>query len=214
MAPGASLIGLKVFGQASSAPTSRFIQAIDYAVADGADVLNESFGGNPFPDNTNDPITLADNSAVDAGVTVVASTGDSGTTNTVGSPASGDKIIAVAATTMFRSYLQTGAYGSPQFSNGTWISNNISSLSSGGITQGQKVPDLAAPGDLGWALCSTNRDIYLDCGGDNGLPSGIQDFGGTSMSSPWSPGPRRWSSRPTNQPTTVCGRRRRWSSGC
>jgi hypothetical protein len=42
MAPGASLIGLKVFGNANTAPTSRFIEAIDYAVTDGADVLNES----------------------------------------------------------------------------------------------------------------------------------------------------------------------------
>ena len=107
MAPGASLVGLKVFGNAPTAPTSRFIQAIDYAVnTAGVDVINESFGGNPFPDNGNDPITLADNAAVDAGVTVVASTGDAGTNNTIGSPASGAKIIGVAATTSFRSYQQ------------------------------------------------------------------------------------------------------------
>ena len=73
VAPGASLIGLKVFGNSNSAPTSRFIEAIDFAVTDGADVLNESFGGNPYPDNGDDPITLADASAIAAGVTVVAS---------------------------------------------------------------------------------------------------------------------------------------------
>ena len=44
MAPGASLIGLKVFGISNSAFSSYFIQAIDYAVTTGADVLNESFG--------------------------------------------------------------------------------------------------------------------------------------------------------------------------
>ena len=33
VAPGASLIGLKVFGNSNTAPTSRFIEAIDYAVA-------------------------------------------------------------------------------------------------------------------------------------------------------------------------------------
>ena len=116
-----------MFGNAPTAPTSRFIQAIDYAVnTAGVDVINESFGGNPFPDNGNDPVTLADNAAVDAGVPVVASTGDAGTTNTIGSPSSGSKIIGVAATTMFRSYQQETGFGA-QLSNGTWISNNISS---------------------------------------------------------------------------------------
>ena len=184
MAPGASLVGLKVFGNSDTAPTSRFIQAIDYAVnTAGVDVINESFGSNPFPDNNNDPITLADDAAVDAGVTVVASSGDAGTTNTIGSPGTGSKIISVAATTIFRSYLQEGGFGS-QLSNGTYLSNNISSLSSGGVTQGGQVPDLAAPGDSGWALCTPNPDIYLDCSNTAGDPSSIQDFGGTSQSSP------------------------------
>ncbi len=185
MAPGASLVGLKVFGNSNTAPTSRFIQAIDFAVnTAGVDVINESFGANPFPDNGNDPITLADNAAVDAGVTVVASTGDAGTTNTIGSPSSAAKIIGVAATTSFRSYQQiTG--GGAQLSNGTWISSNISSLSSGGITQSGRVPDLAAPGDLGWALCTPDTEIYLECTTATGdAPASIQEFGGTSQSSP------------------------------
>jgi hypothetical protein len=184
MAPGASLIGLKVFGNAPTAPTSRFIEAIEYAVnVAGADVINESFGANPFPDGGDDPVTLANNAAVDAGVTVVASSGDAGTNGTIGSPASSPKVIDVAGTTTFRGYVQTGFAG-VQFSNGTWASDNISSLSSGGVTQGARVPDLSAPGDLGWALCSTNTDIYLDCIDNKNEPSNIQLFGGTSQSSP------------------------------
>jgi subtilisin family serine protease len=182
MAPGASLIGLKVFGNALTAPTSRFIQAIDYAVSAGADVLNESFGGNPYPDDGNDPISLADKAAIAAGVTVVSSTGDAGTQGTIGSPSSDDGVIAVGATTTFQSYMQTGFAG-VQFSNGTWADDNISSLSSGGITQSGGVPDLVAPGDLGWALCSPD-DIYEDCVDDNGNPSHLENFGGTSQSSP------------------------------
>jgi hypothetical protein len=188
IAPGASLVGLKVFGNANTAPTSRFIEALDYAVnTAGVDVINESFGGNPFPDLGNDPISLADDAAVDAGVTVVASTGDAGTTGTIGSPASSDKVISVAATTTFQSYEQTGASG-VQFSNGTWADGNISSLSSGGVTQHGRVPDLAAPGDLGWALCTPNPDIYEDCVDYKGTPSSIQNFGGTSQSSPFTAG--------------------------
>ncbi len=187
MAPGASLIGLKVFGNSNFAPTSAFIDAIDYAVSDGADVLNESFGGNPFPDNGNDPITLADNAAIAAGVSVVASTGDAGTTGTVGSPSSDPKVIGVGGSTTFQSYIQDTTSGA-QLSNGTWVNNNISGLSSGGTTQAARTPDLVAPGDLNWALCTPDTTLYTECTNDNGAPSPIQDFGGTSQSSPLTAG--------------------------
>src|SRR5262249_11617743 len=105
IAPGASLVGLKVFGNSNTAPTYRFIEAFDYAINVAVvDVINESFGANPFPDSGTDPITLADEAAVDAGVTVVASTGDAGTNGTIGSPSSSPKVIGVAATTNFRAY--------------------------------------------------------------------------------------------------------------
>jgi hypothetical protein len=187
VAPGASLIGLKVFGNSNTAPTSRFIEAIDYAVTDGADVLNESFGSNPYPDNGDDPISLADASAVAAGVTVVSSTGDSGPTGTIGAPASAPGVIGVAATTTLREYQQETA-GGAQFSNGTWANNNISAVSSGGITQLGRAPDLAAPGDNGWALCTPDLNLYEECTDDNGNPSPIQHFGGTSQSSPLTAG--------------------------
>src|SRR5262245_27339888 len=187
VAPGASLIGLKVFGNSNSAPTSRFIQAIDYAVTDGADVLNESFGGNPFPDTGDDPISLADNAAVAAGVTVVTSTCDAGTAGTVGSPASSGQVIAVGATTTFRAYIQL-TDGGAQLSNGTWTNNNISGLSSGGITQAGRTPDLVAPGDLGWALCSTDTALYKGCLTATAEPSPMQEFGATSQTSPLTAG--------------------------
>ena len=188
MAPGASLVGLKVFGNSNSAPTSRFIQAIDYAVnVDHVNVLNESFGGNPFPDNGDDPISLADKAAVDAGVTVVSSTGDAGTNGTIGTPSSDPFVISAAGSTMFRSYIQTTNAGA-QLSNGQFVSNNISSLSSGGTTQQGRVPDVTAPGDLGWALCTPNTALYEECTNDASAPSPIQDFGGTSQSSPLTAG--------------------------
>ena len=188
MAPGASLVGLKVFGNSNTAPTSRFIQAIDYAVnVDHVNVLNESFGGNPFPDNGDDPISLADKAAVDAGVTVVASTGDAGTNGTIGTPSSDPFVISAAGSTMFRSYIQTTNAGA-QLSNGHFVSNNISGLSSGGTTQQGRVPDVIAPGDEGWALCTPDLTLYEECTSDAGGPSPIQDFGGTSQSSPLTAG--------------------------
>ena len=191
VAPGASLVGLKVFGNSNSAPTSHFISAIQYAVTTaGVDVLNESFGGDPFPDNSNDPITLADNAAIAAGVTVVSSTGDSGPNGTIGSPASSPLAIGVAATTNFRSAAQIKVDG---FSNEAlgikgWANDNISSLSSGGFAQSGKMPDVAAPGDSSWALCTPDPDMYEGCTGEDKQPSSIEDFGGTSQSSPLTAG--------------------------
>ncbi len=187
MAPGASLIGLKVFGNSNTAPTSRFIEAIDYAVSAGADVLNESFGGNPYPDTGQDPISLADDAAIAAGVTVVASTGDAGVTGTVGSPSSSPLVIGVAGTTNFRSYAQVTGSGF-QLSNGTYVSDNISGLSSGGQTSFNRTPDLAAPGDLAWALCTPDLTLYEECTNNDGDPASVQQFGGTSQSSPLTAG--------------------------
>ena len=72
-----------------------------------------------------------------------------------------------------------------KFSNGKWTDNNISSLSSGGVTQGGSVPDLVAPGEADWALCSTNVTIFTECTSlYGGSANGIQPFGGTSQSAP------------------------------
>ena len=159
MAPGASLVGLNVFSSLGFTTTSTFVQAIEYAVAhDDVDVINESFGGNPYPDTANDPISLANDAAVKAGVTVTVSTGDAGSMGTLGSPATETSVIAVGATTQFRSYAQTG-YGAQALAKG-YLSNNISALSSGGFAQlGARTVDVVAPGDLGWALCSAKHCV-------------------------------------------------------
>lgn len=191
-APGASVLGLSAFAGngAVGTTTSGIIQAIDYAVSHGVQVLNESFGGNPFPDTALDAVRIADDDAVNAGVTVVTSTGDAGVTSTLGSPATDPKLISVGASTTFRAYQQETFGGInatvPNATNGTWIDNNISSLSSGGFAQqtGANTVDLVAPGDLNWLLCSPNVTLFTTCFGDNGAPSGIQVFGGTSESAP------------------------------
>ncbi len=188
MAPGASLVGLKIFSSLGYTTASTIVQAIDYAVVqDDVDVINESFGINPFPDDTDDPISLANNAAVRAGVTVVVSTGDAGTAGTLGSPATERSVIAVGASTQFRFYAQTG-YGGAPFATG-YLDNNISSFSSAGFGQtGARVLDVVAPGDLSWALCSTDSATYCDCGGFNNAPAPVESFGGTSESAPLTAG--------------------------
>jgi hypothetical protein len=123
---------------------------------------------------------------------VVASTGDAGTGNTMGTASTDPWVIAAGASTSEQIYAQQTSYGF-QLSNGHYTSDGLSSLSSGGISQTQRVTDLLAPGDLNWALCSTatlpdGSPQYGNCFNDAGRPSNIEVFGGTSESAPLTAG--------------------------
>jgi hypothetical protein len=191
MAPDALLVGLKVFSNLGYTTTSSFVQAIEYAVLkDDVDVINESFSSFYYPDNDNDPISLANKAAVDAGVTVVGITYDGGPTGTFESSGTDPWMIAVGATTQYRLYAQTSApAGSLTPSSAGYLDDNISSLSSGGFAQtGTRTVDVVAPGDLGWALCSTNQTLYTDCYNNQFNPTPIEEFGGTSEAAPLTSG--------------------------
>jgi hypothetical protein len=185
VAPGASLVGINVFGSSNFAINSVIIQAIDYAVnVDNVDVINESFGGNAYPTDGADPTALADDAAVAAGITVVASTGDAGPTNTMGSPAVDPNVISVGAVTNYRAMAQIGYAGIRNFAT-SWASENLSALSSGGVSGLGRVADLVAPGEDGWSICTPDPVRFAGCLGFNNKPSPIQFFGGTSESSPF-----------------------------
>ncbi len=189
VAPGATVLALKVFAQNNDTTTSGFFQAINYAVASGAKVINESFSSANFPDLAADAVRMADDAAVAAGVTVVACSYDAGYTNTVSPPSTDPNVISVGATTTFRAYAQT-TYGGINVpgANGRFVDNNISSLSSGGVDEAGSTVDLVAPGDLNWALCDADTALYADCTNLNGAGSPIELTGGTSESSPLTAG--------------------------
>jgi hypothetical protein len=112
----------------------------------------------------------ANDAAVAAGVTVVVSSGDSGVSGTVSSPATDPNVIAVGATNTLR--LVSQAYGYHD-----WVNNNITPLSSGGTAPNNRVVDLVAPGYGGEAACNP---------AGSGCPTNTQTeaFGGTSESCP------------------------------
>ncbi len=187
IAPGASLAVLNVAGSNAGFFNSQIIQAIQWAVIhDHVNVLNESIGGNPLPNTEDDPVALADEAAVAAGVTVVASSGDAGPFNNIGSPATTPGVIAAGGTTTYQVYRQTTRYGTNLVPGG-WENNNITALSSSGTTEfDPSTVSVVAPGDRGWSLCSSNTTEFFGCADiDHGAsPPPIWAAGGTSASAP------------------------------
>ncbi len=190
MAPGASLMALKVLG-GDGGDEATMIQAVQYAVAHGANIINESISSFRNPDSGYDPIEAANDAAVAAGVLVVGISWDGGTAGgTMFPPGTDPRILTAGASTQFQSYRQVSFAGS-QVIKGGYDSNNISAISSSGVSDdGTKTVDVVAPGDLGWALCApTNAPVYYgDCYNDNYENSPIQLFGGTSEAAPLTAG--------------------------
>jgi serine protease AprX len=82
VAPGARLIGLRVLNSVGQGLTSNVIMAIEFATANkaalGIDVINLSLGHPIYEAAANDPLVLAVESAVRAGIVVVVSAGNMG----------------------------------------------------------------------------------------------------------------------------------------
>ncbi|MEI8334074.1 MAG: S8 family serine peptidase, partial [Chloroflexota bacterium] len=94
VAPQAKLYALRVFGCYGS--TDLVVDAIDWAVRNNMNVINMSLGS-PYGSSFDADSVAADNASL-AGVTVVASAGNSGPVlGIVGSPSVGTRVISVAA---------------------------------------------------------------------------------------------------------------------
>jgi hypothetical protein len=173
-APGASLVDLSNTPYDPPVQTlAQVASGIDNAVAnDSADVISESFG-TPYIPGTGEAnfFESVDNAAVAAGVTVVASSGDSGDSGTVLAPAADPNVIAAGAVDNFRLVAMDDGYH-------RYVSNNMAALSSGGTAPSNKLVDLVAPGWYGGeAACAD---------GSGGCPANYptESMRGTSESAP------------------------------
>jgi hypothetical protein len=207
VAPGANVDVMKVFGDTNDSFTSVILQGIDWAIQhDHANILSISIGFGGLPTSAAEqPLTAILKNAMADGTTVVASTGDSSPSNTESSPALDSGVIGAAASTSFRVFAQTNGWlydlaqvihhgsGAPSYHLGQstpgWLSNQVSTLSSSGVTEDRRAPDIIAPGDGNWSSCSTDTATYTECanpfGGSN---IGLEEFGGTSESTPLTAG--------------------------
>jgi hypothetical protein len=163
-APGATLADLSLVDPAAQVSTvggvrvatvsqseSSIIAGMENAISNlHADVISQSYGSG----GGSSLLWQADDAAVQAGVTVVASFGDEGFDNTFIAPADDPNVIGVGGTTDLR--LEAQAYGYDG-----WVDNNIATLSSTGTGEPFSMPggsgkyvDLVAPGYGGEAACS------------------------------------------------------------
>jgi hypothetical protein len=142
-APGASLVDLTEI-DTPILPMSKVLAGIDRVVAKvHANVISESFGLNSVPPNSFGTLLAdADNAAVQAGVTVVESSGDSGDSGTVIAASDDPAVIAAGAVDNFRIVATDYGYSS-------YVSNQMAALSSGGTAPTDKLVNLVAPGWYG-----------------------------------------------------------------
>ncbi|MGW1814835.1 S8 family serine peptidase [Streptomyces sp. NPDC002125] len=97
VAPGADLIVGKVLGDGGSGADSGIIEAMEWAKAEGADVVSMSLGSS-IPDDGNDPMAQAVNAlSADGGPLFVIAAGNSYGAGTIGSPGSAADALTIAA---------------------------------------------------------------------------------------------------------------------
>jgi hypothetical protein len=173
-APGASLLTTGFFTDTNAqgqivAPESQVIAGLQQAVTDGVNVVSESYGYGALPGASDDLLEPSNDAMVAAGVVVVESAGDSGSSGTVEAPADDPKVIDAGGTNDLRLLAQADGYTKG------WLNDNMTTLSSGGTAPDGRVVDLVAPGYLALAAVGAGQTPPLP----------TEAFGGTSQSAPF-----------------------------
>ncbi|MDF6045717.1 S8 family serine peptidase [Streptomyces sp. JH14] len=156
VAPGADLIIGKVLSNEGSGADSGIIAAMEWAKAEGADVVSMSLGSD-IPDDGTDPMSQAvDALSADGGPLFVIAAGNAYGEGTIGSPGSADKALTVAAVDKQDARADFSSMGPLTRSNGL-------------------KPDLSAPG------VDINAAASQAIPGISGM---YQQMSGTSMATP------------------------------
>ena len=173
-ATGASLLTTGYFSDTNSAgqivaPESQVIAGLQQAMNEGVNVVSESYGYGALPGANDDLLAPTNDAMVAAGVVVVESAGDSGSSGTVEAPADDPNVIDAAGSNDLRLLAQADGYTKG------WENDNMTTLSSGGTAPNGAVVDLVAPGYLALAAAGAGQVPPLP----------TEAFGGTSQSAPF-----------------------------
>jgi len=160
VAPAARVISLKALDSQGAGRTSTIIQAIEFAIANraqlGIDVINLSLGHPVYEPPDTDPLVQAVNAAVRAGIVVVASAGNAGKNPNTGNPWYGGILSPGNA----QSVVTVGAVDT----NGsdTLLDDTVPTYSSRGPTRFTNLakPDIAAPGQAMISTAAINSSLY------------------------------------------------------
>ncbi|MFE5940077.1 S8 family serine peptidase [Streptomyces sp. NPDC056470] len=155
VAPGADLLNGKVLNDSGSGATSWIIAGMEWAVAQGADVVSMSLG-NPAETDCTDPMSIAaEELAQNQGTLFVVAAGNTGPSlNTVSSPGCAPSVLTVGATDRDDSTAYFSSRGP------TTLSHTLK-------------PEIAAPGVGISAAAAGGRGVYA-----------YQAMSGTSMATP------------------------------
>lgn len=167
VAPEALILAARVLRSNGAGRMSDVMAGIEWAVEQGAQVINLSLGGPPIPCDGTDALSTVCDAAVEAGVVVCVAAGNSGPgERTVGAPGCARQVITVGAT---------------QSASPEW--DTVTSFSSRGPTaDGREKPDLCFPG----------ANIIAPRATDTNMGTPINEYytqaSGTSMATPHATG--------------------------
>ncbi len=178
VAPGASLLNVKVIDSKGDGKVSDIIAGIEWAIYNGADVLSLSLGGINLGE-TNPPITMAADKAADAGTVVCVAAGNRNSTESEGQAGGAsasqardekDKDVLLLLVPIVLA-LPPGLIDSP--GDGVKVitlgasdgSGHVAGFSGSGPTRDDRIkPDVVAPGVdvVSTAPPGLERPAYLD----------------------------------------------------
>jgi serine protease AprX len=132
VAPDAQLVIGRALDATGNGRTSQIMAAIEWAIEQGAQVINISLGGGPYPSDGTDALSTLCNAAVGEGVVLCVAGGNMGPAKqTIGAPAASARAITLGAAEITEPLVNTA----------------IAEFSSRGPTaDGRAKPDLLFPG--------------------------------------------------------------------